>query len=791
MTSGGTPFVRPKARNQASASELHRPQPGRSDVDDQERGTDLETEPLELPNHDITLVTGPAGTGKTTRLRQWYATLQTQGSVPAWLGLEPHHREAPDVESLIDASLHTRHGLEHASSNSDALANVDPRDRVVFVDDLHCIDQVLVDQLVQWFRSLPGERWQVILAGRTAYYPAVRPPVTEVPQLTIRSIGPAELRLDDHIVRDSLARRLPRLSPDAVDHLTKKIDGWAVGIELVSEAVEDRQGNCRWADLPTGSDPRIADYFEQEVLSGLPLSDQEFLIWSAVLSRPTPAICDQVVGYSGSVDRLARLGNLNALVFRDSGRDDCRWVPFAREFLLGRLSEVDPNQEREARRQVLQFCLATHRYDEAVAQAEEAHDWRSIVDVVLDAGLDVIGYGRAADLLAWIELLPPEIVASEPGVAVLAAMALWVQSGDDSGPQIDRWLATATSNPEGRPPSGAGSLSCSIDTARAAFGQLDPRTRRLLAQRAIDAETGPETAWTALAWTAAGIALYLNDELRAARHALAESLRVQSGLAVETRRSFSRLFSPAVLAVLALIEVDGKGYADRANALISTAELQLPRTAVSSPGQEILTLAKTRAALAAGDRDAALELSLDAGTHCQLYAFRALGLLDAASIYSEHGQSKESSACLEEADRLIADSGDLGQLVAKRRRAIERQVQLGRAARSTCSDTLTEREAEVLQLLDSDLSRREMGEQLYLSFETVKTYVQRLYLKLGVSSRSAAVATARSWGWLEDSSANVASHNLHGRAGADDRPQLGPPQPYERHETRPQTQEQQ
>ena len=55
----------------------------------------------------------------------------------------------------------------------------------------------------------------------------------------------------------------------------------------------------------------------------------------------------------------------------------------------------------------------------------------------------------------------------------------------------------------------------------------------------------------------------------------------------------------------------------------------------------------------------------------------------------------------------------------------------------------------MLILLDSDLSRREIAEQLFLAHNPIKTYIKRLYRKLGVSSRPAAVARARAKGWLD------------------------------------------
>ena len=236
-------------------------------------------------------------------------------------------------------------------------------------------------------------------------------------------------------------------------------------------------------------------------------------------------------------------------------------------------------------------------------------------------------------------------------------------------------------------PCRAESLSASIDAGRAAFGRMDPRSRKLVADGALRLEGEKETPWAALCQVAIGLAAYLDDESREARRALTKSLRMQACLDVEARRCATRLFSPVALGLRALIELEGGGYDNRADALISAAELQSPRNMGPTPGARII--------------------------------------------------------CLK-------SNADDGRLLNKRRRAIDRQVQLGRATRGSSADSLTEREIEVLRLLDSDRSRREIARELYLSFETVKTYVRRLYRKLGVSSRPAAVAMAKAWGWIDE-----------------------------------------
>lgn len=699
---------------------------------------------LRLGDHSITLVTGPAGYGKTTLLAQWYRTLRRAGTRPAWLCIEAETVRPQDIERLLHIDLCQLHQGRLDDGIQSSLAAVADRDRVLFVDDVHHLDQRVVDHLLQVLSTPEGRPWRLVLAGRTSIQVLPRAPSQQL----IATFGPCDLRLDDGVIDRVLCDASPDLAPWQRAELVERIDGWPAGLDLVGRVLEtEGPPPGKLGELVDGH-PIVADYFLREVFGGLPVSDQSFLIRSSVVACPSADVCDQLDGVSGSADRLARLGSSNAFVHSGSAGHDLRWVPMGRAFLLDRLRILGPEHEQEARRRVFHWLLAHRRYDEAVGQAAEIDDWYAVVDLVLDTGFDIISCGRAGHLVSWLDRVPAEVVMAEPGVAVLAAMALWVKDGDLAGADIDRWLARAASTRRGRPPCRAESLSAAIDAGRAAFGRLGPRTRKLLAERALRAEAAL-TPWAALAQAAFGLASYLDDEPREARRALTESLRIQSALDVEPRRCVTRLFSPTALGILALIELESGDYDNRADALISVAELQSPRSAGSTPGAGIIGLARSRAALAAGDYEGALELALQTATTTQLVAFRALGYLDAASIHCEQGRADRSADCLAKADELLAGQADVGRLVAKRRRAIERQVKLGRAARWSSVDLLTEREAEVLRLLDSDLSRREIAQELYLSFETVKTYVQRLYQKLGVSSRAAAVATAQAWGWMD------------------------------------------
>jgi LuxR family maltose regulon positive regulatory protein len=118
-------------------------------------------------------------------------------------------------------------------------------------------------------------------------------------------------------------------------------------------------------------------------------------------------------------------------------------------------------------------------------------------------------------------------------------------------------------------------------------------------------------------------------------------------------------------------------------------------------------------------------------------------LLALAEVALLAGKRQEAKELHGRAERQISSCADPGILTKR----------LGRTSRTTpareglpadgSADDLSPRELAVLRLMSSELTLREIGDQLYVSFNTVKTHARNVYAKLRVSSRADAVARAR------------------------------------------------
>ena len=121
-------------------------------------------------------------------------------------------------------------------------------------------------------------------------------------------------------------------------------------------------------------------------------------------------------------------------------------------------------------------------------------------------------------------------------------------------------------------------------------------------------------------------------------------------------------------------------------------------------------------------------------------------LLRLASLLLDIGDRAEAAALLDQARNILTSLPDGAEAQLAQLERLEQRITTKQPRAASPSDPLTEREAAVLRLLAGTLSLREIGQEMHLSQNTIKTHVQAIYRKLGVSTRHAAVAKGRETG---------------------------------------------
>ena len=113
-------------------------------------------------------------------------------------------------------------------------------------------------------------------------------------------------------------------------------------------------------------------------------------------------------------------------------------------------------------------------------------------------------------------------------------------------------------------------------------------------------------------------------------------------------------------------------------------------------------------------------------------------------------------ALVDEAREILSLRPSLGVL-ADQVAELEAEIDAMPEAAGGAGSGLTRAELRLLPLLSTHLSFREIGERLFVSRNTIKTQAISVYRKLGVSSRSDAIAEAAELGLVDATAAGGAS----------------------------------
>ena len=695
----------------------------------------------------LVLVNAPAGFGKTTLLAQWRASA-AQGRPVAWLSLDqgddaPRRLWWQVVSALrlacpelgagdILGALAARHP-DIPGTVIPMLVNKLmglPVQIVLVLDDYHVIqDRRCHEQVAALLRHLPPTLL-IALATRTS------PPL---PLARLRALGEmTEIRARDLRFTRQEATGLVRAvsaveltAPDLAD-LVRRTEGWPTGVYLAARALRGHPSPSNFVRQFTGDNRFVADFLAEEVLSRQPAEIGQFLTRTAILGRFCAPLCDAVAGTGNAaaiIDTLER-ENLFA-VSLDETRHWFRYHKLFAQVLRRRLARTEPGLVRTLHERASAWYQAAGSAGAAIDHALAAGDVPRAVNLVADNWHACVRAGQAGTVLGWMRSLPGEQIAASPLAAHCAA---WAAAHSDEPEALRRWIpAIEAGGRQGPLPDGIQSFTSSAALLRGVYGFDGLRVMRDSARLAVELETDPRSPWHGLAKAAFGFSLYLCGDLRAAEEQLTEAVRSEAA---------ATPLSLLGVSALALIAVR-RGDLPRASDLAGTARSLAARCELDDAPQSSLAHTATGAVYAAQGRH---EEALDEFKHAVpshgpvpgMSPWAALeGMLALAQVLLDVGDSARAAEVIDDAqDVLILHPDDVNALAARLERL---RCRLARPPRVGLVDPLTDREVAVLRLLRGALSRREIGAQLGVSPNTVKTHTQAIYRKLGVSSRRDAV----------------------------------------------------
>jgi LuxR family maltose regulon positive regulatory protein len=704
----------------------------------------------------LCLLDAPAGSGKTTLLTQWRAA--SGGGRVAWVSLDEGDNDLTRFWVYLIEALRTvepgvggaaLEALQRTSSDLQRVAlplllndlGASGSDLFLVLDDYHLVTDVACHQALTFFLDhLPGN---VHLIVSTRADP-VLPLASMRARGELAEIRVGELRFTTEEASELLNSTMRlHLSPAEVDGLAERTEGWAAGLYLAGLSLRGRPDAGAFIASFKGDNRHVADYLGAEVLARQPDAIRTFLLRTSILDRLTGPLCDAVLTTQGSAEVLRELERSNLfLAPLDDHRQWYRYHHLFAQLLRLELAQHEGSLIPSLHRRAAAWYDAAGDIDEAIHHATAAGEYSEASALIGRHWLAYWRSGHSATLARWLDGLPEGAILTEPPAAFVAA---WVRGyRGASKEETDGWLATAEDpGYQGPPPAGAVSMAFGVALTRAAL-MFDDVARSIAAgHRALElAGPGPSPfSWMAVAALAPG--LYLSgrsDEVRAPLEDLVRHVPASAQPFVVVN----------ALAVLSLIAADedaeqvARTLAERA---VAAAEEQgLGNTPLCGLAHLALGRALTDTGRPA-DADERLGRALEVLAVDSMLVHRAHALLLLAPVRRRLGDPRGARQLVEEAREMIVRFTDPGVLPTVLER-VERSLTSAPHRHLEVGGPLTERELAVLRLLSTALSKREIGRELFVSENTVRTHVQSVYRKLEVATRAEAVHRAGELGLI-------------------------------------------
>jgi len=432
----------------------------------------------------LTLVSAPAGFGKTTLVSEWVHGLRRSDRAPrmAWLSLDEDDNDPARFWAHVVAALqtsltelvgrktlrHTQGGLSADSGIgqvvldlylapgatspaarpaahpllSSLINEVTERavgDLVLVLDDLHAVDAVEVHEgLVFLLEHMPPQMHLAVASRIDPPWPLARWRARG--ELVELRAGDLRFTLEEAsaFLRDVM--RLS-LSPEDLATLGARTEGWVAGLQMAALSIQGRADQAKAIEAFGGSHRFVLDYLVQEVLGQQPGEVRAFLLRTSILDRISAPICSVLTGISDSQALLEKLERDNLFVVPLD--DERRWYRYHHlfgELLRSRLVREAPDLVPALHQRASDWFEQAGRRGEAIPHALAAGDHSRAIHLVELQVPEACARGEFSLVRRWVDALPEEQVRSNPTLCVGRAWGLWAVRDLNA---VEAWLQHA------------------------------------------------------------------------------------------------------------------------------------------------------------------------------------------------------------------------------------------------------------------------------------------------------------------------------------------------------------
>ena len=386
----------------------------------------------------LTLVSAPAGYGKTTFVAEWLHRLQ----LPAgWLSLDEGDNDPNRFLAYLMAAIQiVRPGVGASAQAMIQSPQPPPAEisltilineinalsgsLILVLDDYQAINNISIHQQVTFLlEHLPAQMHLVLITRED--------PLIPVPRLRARSqvleIRQEDLRFTLEEITDFMRRVMQLdLSQDDILALERRTEGWVAGLQLAALSLHGLRDKSDFILAFTGSNRYILDYLIEEVFNRQPGEVRDFLLKTAILDRLSGPLCDALVGRSGSRELLEKLEQANMFIVPlDPSRTWYRYHRLFSELLRHQQQLVRlPVEVTRLHQRASQWFEGESYLNEAIQHSLAAQDWAKAAYLIGQVNDGMFKRGEIVTLINWMEALPNELILSQTGLCMIYGWAL-------------------------------------------------------------------------------------------------------------------------------------------------------------------------------------------------------------------------------------------------------------------------------------------------------------------------------------------------------------------------------
>jgi len=419
----------------------------------------------------LTLISAPAGFGKTTLLSEWVAACEEPA---AWLSLDEEHSDPTsffvyfvaalrtlarptinDLPQLGEAALGALQSNQPPPLNAVLTTLINEltaisENFILVLDDYHLIESQAVDQALSFLlQHLPPPMHLVIATREDPPLPLAR--LRARGQLT--ELRARDLRFTESEVAEFLNQAMSlTLSGEDITALENRTEGWIAGLQLAALALQgislqSHQDTVGFIHSFSGSHHFVLDYLVEEVLQQQPESIQHFLLCTSILEHLCGSLCEALLPQSSTAGQeiLEYLERANLLLIPlDEQRQWYRYHHLFTDALRVRLTKAHPDDVVNLHRRAYAWYEQHELYRDAIRHALAAEDFARAADLIELARPTLEKGSRDKTTLGWAQVLPDALVRARPTLNVAYAWALLdigeLEAAKGRLEDVERWL---------------------------------------------------------------------------------------------------------------------------------------------------------------------------------------------------------------------------------------------------------------------------------------------------------------------------------------------------------------